>query len=175
MLLQTMMIGYKKDLFKDSRIVFFAGGTFMSLMNGASKFIMDSVAFKKIKDYYLKFTKNNGEILNIPGGIKLSSELDSGFRAIIHPDISSELRNERMKRYRNRLMVTALLNDKIIPAEGINLAIKEGLKDNSFFRILHFDYPYMHENPFPVLYNKIENKVENAFKSVFQPISDFLR
>jgi len=175
MLLQTMMIGYKKDLFKDSRIVFFAGGTFLSLMNGASKFIMDSVAFNKIKDYYLKFIINNEEILNMPGDIELSSELDSGFRAIIHPDISSDLRNERMKRYQNRLMVTALLNDRIIPAEGINLAVKGGLKDKSLFRIIHFDYPYMHENPFPVLYNKIENKVEKAFKSVFHPISDFLR
>jgi hypothetical protein len=39
---------------------------------------------------------------------------------------------------------------------------------------LDFSYEYSHENPFPVLYKKIEDQVEKAFLQVFEPAAQFL-
>ncbi len=71
-------------------------------------------------------------------------------------------------------MVIALRDDRVMPMEGIKQAVGEQFSRSENFKILHFPYPYTHENPFPVLYRNIDNLVESAFQSVVEPTLEFL-
>ena len=70
-------------------------------------------------------------------------------------------------------MVIALRDDNIIPVEGIKQAVGEKFFRSERFRIMHFPYNYTHENPFPVLYEKIGSQVEQSFTSVYTSAIQF--
>jgi hypothetical protein len=67
-------------------------------------------------------------------------------------------RKKTMSDFSDNLMVIALKNDKVMPLEGIRQAIGEKLSESKL-RVLHFPYDYTHENPFPVLYKKLDKQV----------------
>ena len=78
-----------------------------------------------------------------------------------------------MAAFHENLLVIALRDDRIIPAEGIGLATGEKFLRSKRFKMLHFPYAYAHENPFPVLYRKIEEQVEQAFRRVYDLAAQF--
>ena len=71
-------------------------------------------------------------------------------------------------------MIVAMRDDKVIPLEGIRSAMGEMVHRSGMFRIVHFPYAYMHENPFPVLNTGLKDQVEKAFLSVYAPVAQFL-
>jgi hypothetical protein len=173
LLLQVMMISDPGAFPRDSHIVFFAGGSLFSHMNGVSRFIMDNVAFSRIFKYYLDMITPTGK-LQFPGSWFQKNNFGRAFTWMLGKGPFDKKRERSLRIYQPNLMVIALKNDTVMPLEGIRSAFGEKFSRSGNFRILHFPYPYFHENPFPVLNNKIDKEVNQAFRSVYEPVSDFL-
>lgn len=173
MLVQALMISNPGGILDKSKIVFFAGGSLFSGMKGISRFIMDSVAFKTILRFYTDaVTKKTGFLndLQTPG---IEGNYGRAFRSLIIPGMFAKEREQAMAGFSKNLMVIAMQNDRIMPVAGIREATGEQFFRSNHFKIVHFPYDYTHENPFPVLYNKINQQVENAFMSVYEPALNF--
>ncbi|MFO7369865.1 MAG: DUF6051 family protein [Bacteroidales bacterium] len=173
MLVQALMISNPEGILDKSKIVFFAGGSLFSGMKGVSKYIMDSLAFKTILRFYTDaVTKKSGFLNQLQsGGIERS--FGDAFRSLIIPGLYAREREKAMAGFSKNLMVIAMQNDRIMPVEGIREATGEHFFRSGQFKLVHFPYDYTHENPFPVLYNKINQQVENAFMSVYKPALEF--
>ncbi len=52
------MMGNPANLFSDSKLFIFCGGSVFSNMKGSSRLIMDSLAFDKVYTYYLNDFEN---------------------------------------------------------------------------------------------------------------------
>jgi hypothetical protein len=169
MLLQTLMISDENEVLRDCKIVFFAGGSIFSHLQGVSKFIMDSVAFDRIREFYKSLAEDE---TGFSGDKELQyymmeNSFGKAFRSVLSPEIRKSERETKIAGFSSNLMVIALRDDRIIPVEGIQLALGEKFSHSRQFSIVHFPYPYIHENPFPVLYRKIEGQVEQSFRMVF--------
>lgn len=173
MLLQALMASNPEHLLDRSRIVFFAGGSLFGYMQGISRYIMDSVAFAAIQRFYLNHFK--------PGekkGTKLQHwafehPLSRYFSSTVAPHIAAKERDSTMHDFGNNLMVIALRDDQIMPLEGIRQAVGDHFFRSKRFKVLHFPYDYRHENPFPVLYRKIDDQVNDAFRMVYGLVTHF--
>ncbi len=173
MLVQALMISNPGGILDKSKIVFFAGGSLFSGMKGVSRFIMDSVAFKTILRFYTDaVTKSTGFLneLQMPG---IEGSFGRAFRSLIIPGMFAKEREQAMAAFSKNLMVIAMQNDRIMPVAGIREATGEQFFRSKQFRMVDFPYDYTHENPFPVLYSKINRQVENAFLSVYEPALHF--
>jgi hypothetical protein len=167
------MISHPDHFLGKTRIVFFAGGSIFSHIHGMSKFIMDGVAFESIKRFYHNVIRKKYLALQDFRPWLMEHHFGKAFRSLITPEYLKEEREKRMAEFNNSLMVIALRDDRIIPVEGIKLAIGDQFVQSNHFKIVHFPYDYIHENPFPVLYNRIEDQVALAFRSVFETVIRF--
>jgi hypothetical protein len=175
MLLQTLMISNENEVLRECKIVFFAGGSLFSHLQGVSKFIMDNVAFERIQGFYRSLADG---VTGFPGDEELQYGLmehnfGKAFRSVLTPEIRKSDREKRLAGFSSSLMVIALRDDRIIPVEGIRLALGEKFCRSGQFGIVHFPYPYIHENPFPVLYRRIEEQVEQSFRMVYDRAIQF--
>ena len=97
-LAEIIMMGNPENLFSDSRLFIFCGGSVFSNMKGASKFIMDSRAFDRVYNYYLNdFEKT------ITGKSPLvdflsSSQLGMAFRSMIDLGRFKDIQGEYVKK-----------------------------------------------------------------------------
>jgi hypothetical protein len=174
MLMQSIMTSNPGSLLDRSKIVFFAGGSLFSHMHGLSRYIMDSVAFETLRKFYLGISR---KLTALPDELRAwlsDSPYGAAFSSIIAPETHRKAREKNLAPYKERLMVIALRDDKVIPVEGIRKATGEKFFRDKNFRIVHFPYAYSHENPFPVMHRKLAEQVEGAFQSVYSPASDFL-
>jgi hypothetical protein len=174
MMLQSLMISNPDNILENSRIVFFAGGSLFSHLQGISKYILDSVAFESIHTFYSNIIRRKTSLSKGVFPWIMENKFGQSFRAIIAPDKLRNVREKSMDNFHDNLMVIALRDDKVIPVEGIRMATGDKFFHSKKFRIVHFPYAYTHENPFPVLYRKIDELVEKAFLSVFNPTLEFL-
>ena len=141
-------------------------------MNGVSKFIMDNVAFAGIWHYYKEILSKAG---NSPA-LRLWFEKNRFGRAftwMLGYDRYSKVREKFFQSFHSNLFILALKNDSVIPLNGIRVAFGEKFSNSGRIRIVDFPYPYIHENPFPVLNRKLDNEVDQAFRSVFLPVAEF--
>lgn len=173
LLLQSLMISNPENILGRSKIVFFAGGSLFGHMQGMSRYIMDSVAFESIRKCYFDVVSRKPCFLKEFMPWIMEHSFGKAFRSLIAPDILRETREEKMAEFSENLMIIALRDDKVMPVEGIRQAIGEKFCRSKRFQILHFPFPYSHENPFPVLNNKIDVQVEQAFRNVFNPTMQF--
>jgi hypothetical protein len=174
MLLQSLMINNPENILKNSRIVLFAGGSLLSQIQGVSRYIMDSLAYETLRDYYLKITgKKTGFLGDLQPWI-MEHSYGIAFRSLISSGILKRNREKTVTDFSDNLMVIALHNDRIMPLDGIRQATGEKFSRSKNFKILDFQYAYTHENPFPVLNMRLGRLVEQAFLSVFRPTLNFL-
>jgi hypothetical protein len=173
MLLESLMISNPDSILSRSKIVFFAGGSLFSYMQGVSRYIMDSVAFDSIRRFYFDVVKKKITFIKEFQFLMMEHSFGRSFRSLIVPGILKKEREKKMADFNNNLMVIAMRDDKIMPLEGIQQTTGEKFFRSQRFKIVHFPYSYTHENPFPVLYKKIDEQVEHAFRSVFNPALTF--
>jgi hypothetical protein len=177
MLLQTLMISKESEVLRGCKMVFFAGGSIFSHLQGVSKFIMDSVAFETIRKFYAGLADKKTGFSGDKELQYFMTEHDFGtaFRSVLSPEIRKSEREKGLAGFSSNLMIIALRDDRIIPLEGIRLAMGEKFCRSEQFSLVHFPYPYIHENPFPVLYRKIEEQVEQSFRMVYDKAIQFYR
>jgi hypothetical protein len=104
----------------------------------------------------------------------MEDDFGKAFSSILSKDCHRKEREKTMNDFSKSMLVIALKDDRIMPVEGIRQAVGEKFYCSGRFKVLHFPYAYTHENPFPVLYQKIGEQVEQAFQAVFAPALDFI-
>jgi hypothetical protein len=163
-----LMLGNPEELFSDSKIFMFCGGSFFSGMNGRSKLIMDNHSFNEVFDFYLsRFEKKDKT------QAAHHSQLGIAFRAMLDKKVFRSFRENRFSKMREQLKAVALAKDAVIPAKNIIHTLNEtgskhtvGVKD--------FKFPYSHETPFPILKTTLSAEVDKSFDSVFSEAAGFL-
>jgi hypothetical protein len=137
-LIQTLMIINPDNLLSGSKIVLFAGGSLFERVNGVSKYIIDSMAFDTIIDFYKSLMSDKKSNDSGFSGWFLENIYGKAFKAVFS---NSGYRNSRIRAvdtFFNNLMVIALKEDKVIPVEGIMEATGHKFSQSDHFRVVPF-------------------------------------
>jgi hypothetical protein len=174
-LAQIILMGNPENLFSESRLFMFCGGSIFSNMHGTSKLIMDSLAYEKVYSYYMKdFEK---EITGKSPLVDLlrDSQIGLAFRSMIDLGRFRTFREKVIKRLRAQTRSIALSKDTVIPPKGIVETLNiRARKKNRTVEVWDFPYPYSHENPFPVFETSLSNLVDQSFERLFKAAGLFL-
>jgi hypothetical protein len=83
-------------------------------------------------------------------------------------------RERALKKLAGKIAAIGLKIDKVIPGAAIQKTLGRALRCKKNVTVAHFNYPYTHETPFPMLNNKAFQEVEQAFYFTFQRAGAFL-
>ncbi len=170
-LAEIMLMGNPDNLFTESRLFIFCGGSVFSNMKGSSKLIMDSLAFERVYNYYLNdFEKT------ITGKSQLvdflnNSQIGMAFRSMIDLGRFKKFRESLLNKLKNQIRSISFRNDRVIPSEGI-VATLNILSEHPA-EIWDFQYTCSHENPFPVFNSSLSCEVDKNFEKVFTEAGNF--
>lgn len=163
---QVALMANEKNLFSDSRLFMFCGGSIFRSMFGISRSILDKPAFEKLQQYYIHHFGNE----SVPVW-----ERDNAFNAFLQMISPERFRTERenlFARLKGRIRGIALTKDIVIPYHGVLEALGEE-NAASTIQLLDFPFAYTHENPFPHNSNDTTS-LNNAFTNVFSRAAEFL-
>jgi len=163
---QIALMANQKNLFSDTRLFMFCGGSIFRSMFGISRSIMDKAAFEILQNYYIHTFGNEPSA---------TWEQDNAFHAflrMISPDKLQTEREDLFTRLSKRISGIVLERDRVIPYQGVQEAL--GKKNTEArIKLLDFAFPYTHENPFP-FNSKDTSSVNTAFSDVFNRAVEFL-
>lgn len=163
---QVALMANQKDLYSDSRLFMFCGGSIFRSMFGISRSILDKPAFEKLQQYYIH---------NFGNEARPVWERDNAFNAFLQMITPERFRTERegfFDRLKERIRGIALSNDIVIPYHGVLEALGEKNAESTI-QLLDFPFEYTHENPFPHN-SKDTTSLNNAFTQVFSRAAEFL-
>jgi hypothetical protein len=172
-LAEIIMMGNPENLFTDSKLFIFCGGSVFSNMQGSSKLIMDSVAFRRVYNFYLNDFEGTLKGKSPLNEFFCSSQVGMAFRAMIDLGRLKTFRENILKNLKGQIHSISLLKDTVIPSKGVISTLKNSQKDNSV-DIWDFTYDYTHENPFPLFNSSLSLKVDYWFEKVFAEAAMFL-
>jgi hypothetical protein len=174
-LAQIMMMGNPEELFTDSKLFMFCGGSVFSSMQGTSKMIMDSLAYETIYSFYCSEFERKIKSSTILSRNFWSTQLGMAFRSMLDLKRFRSFRDSIMVKLRDQVRAVALLKDTVIPASGIMAAMKSSISGRACpAEVWDFPFSYTHENPFPVLQNAQRNDVDRGFRRMISEASSFL-
>lgn len=163
---QVTLMANEKNLFSDSKLFMFCGGSIFRSMYGISRSIMDSLAFNKLQDYYVHHFGSEQES---------RWHRDNAFNAFFRMILPGRLQTERenfFSQIRNRIAGVALEKDCVIPYHGVREALGCETTEATI-TLLDFPFPYTHENPFPQQ-TKEQVSLNNSFNQIFTRAANFL-
>ena len=172
-LAEIMMMGNPGNLFSDSRLFIFSGGSVFSNMKGASKLIMDRRAFDRVYNYYLNDFEKTITGKNPLVDFLCSSPLGMAFRSMIDLGRFKTFRENMFKKLREQIHTISLSKDAIIPSRGV-VSTLGNFSDNTNLKVWDFPFSYSHENPFPVFNAPLSGMVDYCFERVFSEAALFL-
>lgn len=172
---QILMMGNPDNVFTDSKLFMFCGGSVFSSMRGTSKLIMDSLAYNKIYSFYLNDFEKEIIRKNPFSEFFRSSQIGMAFRSMIDIERFRSFREHILIKLRDQVRSIALKQDTVIPANGIvNTMIPMTSKKFSPVEVWDFPYPYSHENPFPIFNNESSAEVDRSFERLITKAGLFL-
>jgi hypothetical protein len=174
-LAQIIMMGNPENLFDETKLFMFCGGSVFSNMHGTSKFIMDSLAYDKVYNFYLGDFENEIKGKSQFFSFLCSSRIGMAFRSMIDIARFRKFRETRLAAIKGQIRSIALIRDSVIPANGIvkTLNFKTSKPDDRIL-ITDFPFPYTHENPFPIFDTSLSVEVDRSFENLFTSASLFL-
>jgi hypothetical protein len=171
---QILMLANPRNYFDASKLFIFCGGPTFDLMNGNSKYIMDSVAFKSLLE--LKHRQKLKKIRNnvFTSGNEILKAIWPGLELMMYRRRGRRKRESLFEEMKDRVYAVMLEKDKVMPVEGIIKTLR-GKKDKVEIPVEVIDFPfnYSHEQPFPIGDDKIQNLVDRSFTVVFDKAVDF--
>jgi hypothetical protein len=172
---QILMMGNPEDLFSASKLFIFCGGSVFSNMQGTSKFIMDSVAFNRIYNFYMNdFEKEIGKQKSIYDLIS-DSQIGMAFRSMIDFRRFRSYRENLLGKVKDQIKSIALLKDTVIPSEGILKTFNyQTFPAKHNVEVLDFPFGYSHENPFPLRNDSQTVIIDSWFNRIFGEACLFL-
>lgn len=169
-LAQILLLGNPDNLYLNSKLFMFCGGAFFNEMNGVSKHIMDQLAFRRLRNYYL-FHFEEDAFNNVEMKEELyGSELGKAFVSMLASTKLKEFRQQRLNTINGRMNSISLAKDLVIPCK----ATDEKRNEFGLLEIQDFPFPYCHENPFPILEGTNSSLVDASFENVFGKAAKFL-
>lgn len=174
-LAQIMMLGNPQNLFADSRLFMFCGGSVFSNMHGTSKLIMDNLAYNRVYNFFLKdFEAEIGKESHLSYFLR-SSQLGIAFRSMLDFSKFRAFRDNFFWKLKGQIRSIALFKDSVIPPEGIVKTLNTIIRNNkNSVDVWDFPYAYSHENPFPVFNNTMHHDVDNSFRRLITEAAQFL-
>lgn len=156
------------EMFSDSKLFMFCGGSVFNYMNGRSRSIMDNSSFDRIYYYYSEeWFKNRNNSFE-------KNNIYDAFTSFIRADKEEYDRKDFLLKNKHRIQGVSLKKDKVIPYSGIEACMGKYLAGETFVNI-DFPYEYSHEVPFPVNNKKISSEIlSESFLNVFQRAAEFL-
>ncbi|MFT3751897.1 MAG: DUF6051 family protein [Paludibacter sp.] len=164
---QITLMTNPQDLFTDSKLFMFCGGSIFSSMSGESRSIMDRPAFAKLLNYYTSDFETNAREKTVH---------DKGFESffsMISPERNQIERESFFKRMGNKISGISLAKDHVIPYNGVMKAIGNECAEKCV-QLLDFCFPYTHENPFPTGSKRDDVAINASFDRVFSSAAHFL-
>ena len=165
---QILLLSNTDEMFSDTKLLMFCGGSIFSEMNGNARDILDKEASDRLMSYYI----NDFAARRQGGSEALPCCLEEAFRMMISPD---EMRNHRESFFQSacqRIRAISLKRDIVIPTEGIIRAL--GKSSRKILQELDFPFEYSHQTPFPFRADKDKEEVNQAFNRVFGQVAEFL-
>jgi len=172
-LAEIILMGNPENLFSQSKLFIFCGGSVFSNMQGSSKLIMDSLAFKRVYNYYLNDFEDTLVGKSPLVDFLRTSQVGMAFRAMIDLGRLKAFRENIFKNLRGQIHSLSLLKDIVIPSKGV-ISTLTNSKENKIVDIWDFPYAYTHENPFPIFDSPLSKKVDYWFERVFSEATLFL-
>lgn len=167
LLSQVILQAEIRDLFTESRLFMFCGGSLFNEMNGNSRWIMDQNAFLAMKEYY-----QNG-FLERCASSQSPDRLEKAFLSMIDVNIERERREAFFQKASPRIRVISLKKDRVMTTSGIVHAFGEHTA-SQILTEMDFDFDYTHEMPFPGSVKTEESLVSQAFLTIFDRAAAFL-
>ncbi len=171
---QMLMLTNPKNLFEKSKFFLFCGGSVFEKMNGMSKYILDSVACKKLKDFYSN--EKNWEKSPLPFLELLHvKDIGTSFQAMIRGEWFKKLRDDIFSALHKQIFAISLLKDHIIPPEGIiDTLIGARKYKTSTVQVVDFPFQYSHVAPFPAYTDTGKSIiVDDYFEDIFSQVAAF--
>jgi hypothetical protein len=170
---EILMMGNPENLFSESKLFIFCGGSVFSSMQGTSKLIMNSRAFDRVYGFYLNDFERTINRKNPFYDFFNNSPLGMSFRSMIDFSRLRNFRENLLRKLSGQIHSISLLKDSVIPAAGVTATLNEpGYKNMA--EVWDFPYAYSHENPFPILNNDSEKNVDRCFERMLQSAVGFL-
>ncbi|MDP3001957.1 MAG: DUF6051 family protein [Bacteroidales bacterium] len=172
-LAEIILMGNPENLFSESKLFIFCGGSVFSNMRGSSKLIMDSLAFDRVYSYYLNdFEKSITGKSSLVDFLR-NSQVGMAFRSMIDLGRLKAFRENILKKLQSQIHSITLLKDTVIPSDGV-VATLSSFNKSDIVEVWDFPYTYSHENPFPILDFPLCKKVDYCFERVFSEAQSFL-
>ena len=172
-LAEIILMGNPVNLFSESKLFIFCGGSVFSNMQGSSKLIMDSYAFNRVYNFYLNDFEETLTGKSPLVDFLQSSQIGMAFRAMIDLGRLKTFRENILKNLRGQIHSLSLLKDSVIPCKGVvSTLCSSDMPD--IVDIWDFPYTYAHENPFPIFDSSHSKKVDYWFERVFSEATLFL-
>lgn len=168
LLAQILLLSNPGNMFNDTRLFMFCGGSIFSEMNGSARDIMDQAAFDRLQDYY---RKDFLEQRNLSDSFR-NDFLEQAFKAMIQPDVMTEYRESFFQRACNRIKAISLKKDIVMPTQGIIKAL--GKASDKILEELDFSFHYTHQSPFPSRSKTEPGMLDQAFLTIFNRAASFL-
>jgi hypothetical protein len=175
-LTEILLMSDKANLFQGTKAFLFCSGSTFNLMNGTSKYILDTAANQAIYDFFIEHFEEE-----LQKDKKLNSIVNDSlegyyFNAMLNYDKMQSARNFRMTELAKRIQILCLTKDTVIPPEAIFQTMQKitNMKNGSI-QIEEIDPPfkYTHENPFPTAEN-LREQVDQSFNEIFDRAASFL-
>ena len=174
-LAEIMLMGNPENIFDESKLFIFCGGSVFSNMRGTSRLIMDSKAFDKVYSYYMNDFEKSIKGKSLLADFLRFDQIGMAFRSMIDFSRFKSFRESILKRLKGQIHSITLSKDTVIPADGVLATLCNWNKDmQSVAEIWDFPYTYSHENPFPVFDSPLSLKVDCSFERVFSSARSFL-
>lgn len=172
LLAEVVLIANPDNIFNNSKLFSFCGGSVFEMMNGNAKDILDKEAFSDLKAYYTDEFINDSHHRQYPGLFE-SDDLEMAFKTMILKDTFREKRVSFFNSAKERIKIITLKKDVVIPTKGAIEAVGRRLK-TKIVEELDFPFNYSHQIPFPE-----NNKISaldriRSFRMVFDRAAAFL-
>lgn len=166
---QVALMTNQRNLFSDSRLFLFCGGSIFRSMQGISRSILDRPAFELLQHYYVHvFGNEEAE----PHPLWKRDKAFQSFFQMIMPQRLRVHRENFFAGIADRVRGIALAKDSVIPYHGIEEAMGEKTTRKNI-QLLDYPFQYSHETPFPIN-TKQPHLVDTAFTHLFYEAADFL-
>ncbi len=170
MIAQVLMLSEVTVLPQESRLMLFCGGSVLNMMNGTSKMIMDSKAFDRLISFYIdeieQIQKRGGDWFTRIIG---QTSVGEAFYAMSSIERLRSVYGNPFNNFSGRLKAISFTSDSVIPSAGVSDTMT-----GADVEIWTPDYPFSHENPFPLLAGEASDRVDSTFDRLFSEAASFL-
>ena len=171
-LAEITLMANQENLFDQSKLFVFCGGSIFQSMFGESRCIMDKPAYDKLLSFYMKDWMDMEQAEEATHR-DVADETRLAFDRMIAPEVDRDRREGFFKNLGNRISGISLRKDKVMPYEGV-VACMGSNNALQKFELLDFPFEYSHESPFPTNSSIKPELLNDSFNRVFSKAAHFL-